>query len=90
MIIPQYAEAPPNTEAKRTRSCCSDVLLFSLVTLIRCSQRVNKTFCSLRLLAGHLQLHFDDPRTQGMEILTGIEGMKHDISERKEGIAIDG
>jgi hypothetical protein len=57
--IPQYVEVPPNIEAKRIISYFSAVLSYQSNPLLLNDE--SKLMIFLRLLAGHLLLHFHDP-----------------------------
>ena len=57
--IPQYVEVPPNIEAKQIISYLSAVLSYSSNHMLLKDE--TKLLIFLRLLAGHLLLHFYDP-----------------------------
>jgi hypothetical protein len=57
--IPQYAEVPPNIEAKQIISYFSVTLSHQSNPLLLKDE--SKLLIFLRLLAGHLLLHFYDP-----------------------------
>jgi len=58
--IPQYIEVPPNIEARRSFSYFSAVLSYWSNPLLLKDE--SKLLIFLQQLAGHLLLHFHDPR----------------------------